>query len=507
MAKTFRCDPDYPVVQTKAGKIRGFLYDDVFTFQGIRYGVAKRFQMPEPVEPWEGIKDALAYGYDCVWEGFPREMPAENIMLPNQCWPQSEHCQYLNVWTDTLDPNAKKAVMVFLHGGGYSVGSSINLEPYPGDGMAKNDDVVVVSLNHRLNVFGFLDVSEYGEEYKNSKDASLADMVLALEWVRDNIQNFGGDPNNVTIYGQSGGGGKVSALAQSPAADGLYHKAIIMSGVIHDKDPNDPSAATNAEFLDALFAELDLKRNEFERFLEVPDFVLIRAVRRAEAKLAEAGKSFGWAPIPGDYYPGDLPHKGVSEYFKNIPVMIGSCFAEFQMDNGLSEDPKYLELFADAYPTVPMKYAHLMDTFFRKNTLNYAKQRAKEADAPTFLYMFAQELTVFGGMMSGHGADLPYFWHHAEDCPAANIGPDTDKLEAIMAGAFTSFAKNGTPDTEGLPSWAPCTPEHVNSMLLSAEPELYTDREEAVMAYVDEHGEKRRFRDTPKYEEAVKWPY
>ena len=280
-----------------------------------------------------------------------------------------------------------------------------------------------------------------------------------------------------------------------------------MSGVIHDKDPNDPSAATNAEFLDALFAELDLKRNEFERFLEVPDFVLIRAVRRAEAKLAEAGKSFGWAPIPGDYYPGDLPHKGVSEYFKNIPVMIGSCFAEFQMDNGLSEDPKYLELFADAYPTVPMKYAHLMDTFFRKNTLNYAKQRAKEADAPTFLYMFAQELTVFGGMMSGHGADLPYFWHHAEDCPAANIGPDTDKLEAIMAGAFTSFAKNGTPDTEGLPSWVPCTPEHVNSMLLSAEPELYTDREEAVMAYVDEHGEKLRFRDTPKYEEAVKWPY
>ncbi|MBR4827732.1 MAG: carboxylesterase family protein, partial [Oscillospiraceae bacterium] len=229
MPKNFISNYEYPVVSTPKGLIRGYFYDGVFNFKGIKYANAKRFHKPEPIEPWEGIKNALSWGFNCPT--MTEDSRDETAYLDHRYWPKNENCQYLNVWTTTIDDTARKPVILWIHGGGFAGCSAIELLCADGEEMCGYGDVVMVSLNHRLNILGFLDVSAYGPQYENSGNAGLADLVIALEWIRDNIAAFGGDPDNVTIMGQSGGGGKVCALLQCPAADGLFHKAIVHSGI------------------------------------------------------------------------------------------------------------------------------------------------------------------------------------------------------------------------------------------------------------------------------------
>jgi para-nitrobenzyl esterase len=214
---------DDTVVQTKEGKLRGFFFRGVYQFHGITYATAERFCMPQRVKAWEGVRDAVSYGPVCPIEANPQ--PSGEVYIPHRFWPQSENCQSLNIWTTQLSREARKPVFVWLHGGGFSDGSSIEQVAYEGDSLAKNGDVVVVTLNHRLNLLGFLDMSSFGEKYRNSVNAGIADLVAALEWIRDNIASFGGDPSNVTICGQSGGGGKVQTLLQTPSAAGLFTSA------------------------------------------------------------------------------------------------------------------------------------------------------------------------------------------------------------------------------------------------------------------------------------------
>lgn len=222
MAKVFNYD-EVPAVSTKAGKVKGYEFDGVHIFKGIPYAQAGRFRMPREVEPWEGVKETASYGFVCPL--LTQDTPTGELLVPHRYWPQDENCQNLNVWTTALDKTAKKPVMVWLHGGGYAAGSSIEQAAYDGSNMAVQGDVVVVSVNHRLNILGFLDLSPYGEKYRNSGNAGLADLVAALRWIHDNIEEFGGDPENVTLFGQSGGGMKVTGLMQIPEADGLFHKA------------------------------------------------------------------------------------------------------------------------------------------------------------------------------------------------------------------------------------------------------------------------------------------
>ena len=228
--KEFVMSKDSPIVSTPKGKLRGFRFDGVDHFYGIRYAKAKRFQMPEPVPAWEGVKDAGSYGMNCPVLSEP--MPTGEVLIPHRFWPSSEHCQYLNLWTKSCEPSAKRPVLFWIHGGGYASGSGMEQICYDGFNLAKDDDVVVVTVNHRLNAFGYLDLSAFGEKYWNSVNVGMADLVEALRWVRDNIACFGGDPDNVTIFGQSGGGGKVTVLGQIPEAEGLFHKMIVMSGVL-----------------------------------------------------------------------------------------------------------------------------------------------------------------------------------------------------------------------------------------------------------------------------------
>ena len=203
LMKDFICEEDYPVVETDKGKIRGFYYNGEFTFRGVPYGQAKRFHAPVPCDPWEDVKDCTNYGP--VTPTLRSARPSIEVMEPHRYWPQGEDCQNLNIWTTTLDENAKKPVFFWIHGGGFSNGNAIELVVYDGYNLAKAADCVVVTVNHRLNLFGYFDISSLGDEYDNSGNNGQLDLVRALDWVRDNIAKFGGDPDRVTIAGQSRG--------------------------------------------------------------------------------------------------------------------------------------------------------------------------------------------------------------------------------------------------------------------------------------------------------------
>ena len=324
------CTKTEPVVETKAGKLRGFQLDGVYAFHGVKYADAKRFQQPEPVQPWEGIKNALAYGYVCPM--LHQDEPNNELMVPHRYWPLDENCQYLNIWTKSLDTSAKKPVLVWLHGGGFAAGSSIEHIAYEGENMSRYGDVVVVSLNHRLNILGYLDLSPFGEKYANSGNAGSADMVAALQWIHENIAGFGGDPENVTLFGQSGGGMKVWTLMQTPAADGLFHKGVVQSGCIDNI--LDLTKTDGTAIVTALMEALGV--TEVEALETIPYAQLAEAYNKVMPAVAQTGAYVGGNPMPNDWYLGDPRVIGFTEHARTVPVMVGTVLGEFAFMPALS---------------------------------------------------------------------------------------------------------------------------------------------------------------------------
>ena len=485
MAKEFLLSKTAPIVETTKGKLRGFRYDGVDHFYGIRYAKAKRFQMPEPVKPWEGVKDAGSYGMICPVLNEPQ--PMGEVMTPHRFWPSSEHCQYLNVWTSSCDKEAKKPVLFWIHGGGYSAGSSIEQVCYDGFNLAKLDDVVVVSVNHRLNAFGYLDMSAFGEKYWNSVNVGMADLVEALKWVRDNIQAFGGDPDNVTIFGQSGGGGKVTVLGQIPEADGLFHRMIVMSGVIPEGDFDstcDPKA-----FVLEVLKILRIPEAEVERLEKVPVPQFIWAINEATKRFYQQGQRVGWAPKPNKYYLCDPLSGDFTAHSLKIPTMVGTVIAEFGMpqDYGVRSElsieqreqivreyygeeggQKILKAFRAVYPNTNEVYAVDLDGMFLPATVDYVKKKAAEASAPVYNYIFAKVFDYDGGRAAWHCSDIPYFFHNAELIPLCHQ-KNYEKLDRLLSGAFVNFARTGDPNGGELPRWEPCAPGKMVTMVLDDE--------------------------------------
>jgi len=481
MEKRFVCSTTEPIVQTKAGKLRGFIVDDTYTFHGIKYADAKRFQMPAPVEPWEGVKDALSYGYVCPM--LTQEVPVGEHMIPHRYWPKDENCQYLNVWTQTLSPNAKKPVMVWLHGGGFAAGSSIEQVAYDGENMSKYGDVVVVTINHRLNILGYMDLSPFGEEYTNSANAGSADMVAALRWVHDNIANFGGDPENVTLFGQSGGGMKVWTLMQTPSAEGLFHKGIIQSGLI-DEFMNSPKT-NGTHIVNAMLKELGFAESEVEKLETVPYDQMASAYNKVCPDIARKGLYVGGNPVPNEFYVGDPRVVGFTKHARTIPVLIGSVFGEFDFGPGvphkynLSEDDikpmivkKYgeasdemIHLFKAAYPNKNLTDLLSLDSMFRFPTKDFIEKKAIHEEAPIFSFMFAFEFPYDDGKPAWHCSEIPFVFHNTDKVPICNVPDVTDKLENQIFEAWINFAKSGNPNHQGLPEWPACKPEDEATMI------------------------------------------
>lgn len=485
MAKQFVCSKTEPVVQTKAGKLRGYIVDGTYTFHGIKYADAKRFQAPTPPASWEGVRDALSYGY--VAPLLEREGAQGEIMVPHRYWPKDEHCQYLNLWTQSIDPHAKKPVMVWLHGGGFSAGSSIEHIGYDGENLSKFGDVVVVTLNHRLNILGYLDLSPYGEKYANSGNAGNADLVSALEWVRDNISAFGGDPDNVTIFGQSGGGAKVFNLMQIPKADGLFHKGIIMSGVFDDMMK--PASHDSRPLIRAMLDYLGMSESQIEEWETMPYERLAEAYTAVAPEIEKQGHYVGNCPLENDFYVGDPRDVGFTDHAKTIPVIVGSVYGEFDFGpgiankHGLTEEEQLAmvrkrlgghteelaELFHQCYPEKCLVDILSLDSVCREPSKDFARKKGAHPEAPTYCYLFNFDLPYDDGHCAWHCADIPFFFHNTDKVLICNVSGVSDLLEDRMASSFVNFARYGVPSCPSLPEWPPCTADDVPTMIFDRE--------------------------------------
>ena len=523
---TFICGLDEPVVETKQGKLRGFFHDDVYHFWGVRYAQAKRFEMPVPPESWEGVRDALAYGF--VSPVLQDILPNNELTVPHRYWPMGEDCLNVNIATPTIDPSAKKPVMVWFHGGGFADGNAIAHIAFEGDNMAKNHDVVMVNVNHRLNAFGFLDLSMFGEKFENSGNAGVVDLVACLQWVKENIQAFGGDPENVMIFGQSGGGGKVNTLGQAPAADGLFQKAIVMSGVFDPGKMQQYPSADPKALAEEIMKELSVGTVEE---MQAVDFRLfIMAVNRAIRTFGKRGLTVGWHPKKNDWYLGSPLEDGFRDHFKKIPMIIGSTLGEFvdpmtkkaklKMTDleqrqavydkyGEEEGKKVLALFEEAYPGKNLAYARCIDNLVRPGSVKYAKKKAEGEHAPTYIYLLSACFELDSGMPAWHNCDIPYIFGNADIIQYCSATENWEAIGELFPAAVSAFAHTGNPNTEGLPEWKPSSPDHAPTMLFDAKIEAKTDFDDALIKKIDSLTGPITFgHHAPKDDdEEVKWTY
>ena len=469
------------VAQTANGKVAGYIQDGVTIFKGIPYAKANRFEAPVQADSWEGIRSCRQYG-PVSPQGARSGWANDEIAFAFN-WNdgvQGEDCLRLNVWTPALD-SRKRPVMVWLHGGGYSAGSGQELPSYDGTSLAFAEDVVVVSINHRLNVLGFLDLSAYGEKYAKSANAGLLDIVASLKWVRDNIAAFGGDPSNVTIFGQSGGGGKVTTLLATPCAKGLFHKARVQSGSMLRTMESKYSRKIGI----ATVRNLGLDASSIDKISEVPYGELLAAGEKAIAQVkAEADRDgvasfiFGWAPtVDGAVLPSQPFDPQAPAISAEIPMIIGTTRHEFSMTtyvpalrNAGREEvigilkgrygegtERFLELFAKAYPG--SKPADMLDAdfVFRPGAIEQALRKSLQGAAPVYMYMFNWESPVLDGILrSTHCMEIPFVFNNADrHASMTGGGAQAMKLASKMSHCWAEFARCGKPSAEGLPEWEP----------------------------------------------------
>ena len=502
--------PDRAIVATTAGKIRGFTRDGVFVFKGVPYADttagANRFLPPQPVKPWTDVRPTIAWGP--VSPHGPRAgwvNQEEQFLYQWDDGFEGEDMLRVNVWTPSVNDSRKRPVLVWLHGGGYASGSDRELRPYDGERLAREHDVVLVSANHRLNVLGFLDLSQIGgEKYASSGNVGMLDLVSALEWVRDNIAHFGGDPGNVTIFGQSGGGGKVTTLMGMPAAKGLFHKAVAISGSLFSFGT--PDGAT--KLANGVLTELGIGKDDLSRLHSIPASQLVAAAFAAQAKVAPfafpklgaLSLGLGWQPlVDGKVLPTRPFDPNAPAESANVPFLVGSTFHEFSpginnpkahlmdwaaLDKALQPRlgaqtapviAEYRKVFPNAKPLEILGLAGA--DLFRRGAVLQAERKAAQSGAPAYLYWFGWKTPVLDGRpLAYHCQDLA-MWFDNIDLAAQSTGgvPTARALASKMSGALVAFARTGNPNHPGIPKWPAYSVTNPANMIFDEKVEVRLD--------------------------------
>jgi para-nitrobenzyl esterase len=494
------------IVQTKQGKLEGQTSKSSYSFLGIHYGAdtggQNRFLPPQPVQSWSGVKKADQMGNRCPQP--PINMPGEmGTVLSFSDLPTSEDCLVLNVWTPHVHDHAKRAVMVWLHGGGFFLGSGGD-KYYEGSNLAGKNDVVVVTLNHRLAAFGYLYLgNEAGPAYADSQLVGMLDIVQALQWVKDNIAQFGGDPNNVTIFGQSGGGSKVSALTAMPSAQGLFQKGIIESGAaVHLGSIADATVTR-----DKVLANLGLKSVDMDKLRSVSTQDLMMAG-------AKAGLLAFFPAVDGKILPTHPFDPIASPLSAKIPIMVGSTKDEatnvFLTDPtwqtmtdadlvkrvsasvGPELAPKVIEMYRSNAPTdKPMHLwtSIVTDQMFTRSSVLLAERKVEQHAAPVYMYKIDWNSPVLGGKLRApHAVELPFVFDNVDvSAGLVGAGPTQNQMAEMMSRTFAAFARTGNPNVKGYPHWPAYTLEKRETFIYDVPPQVVSDPNSTYRVFWNQH--------------------
>jgi para-nitrobenzyl esterase len=482
--------------KTQYGQVRGLLKDGVHQFWCVPYGAptggANRFMPPQKPASWSGVRDHFQVTWAAPMEPGGEE-PAPVVTALNRKTPQSEDCLTVNIFTPGLD-NRARPVMVWMHGGGFTAGSG-NYLLYDGTNLAKKEDVVVVSVNHRLNIFGFLHLADIGgDKWKQSTNVGVQDLVAALQWVKDNIENFGGDPDRVTIFGQSGGGGKTTTVMAMPSARGLFHRSIAQSGsTIRGQSADD--ASDGAE---RLLAKLGIQKNQLDRLQQL-DWRQIQAAYYSEPRIPRLGMG---PVIDGTIIPRHPWEPTAPAYSANVPFMAGSTahengwlgpppyelpddemldlFTRQLANNDRAEGQKLLALYKRRNPDTRNRMLWLLaesDDTRRWNAQLLCRLKHEQGTAPAYLYFFDWESPVHNNRMGAyHCLDIPFVFYNM-DLGASMTGAANERYELghVMSAAWAAFARTGNPNHADMPTWPAFEPNNYPTMMFGSTVRVVND--------------------------------
>jgi len=498
---------DIAVANTSFGKIRGYQLNGVYTFLGVPYGAdtsgKNRFMPPQKPSPWEGVKDTIWWGNTAPQIMDRRYANAHASFADHWNYDDvSEDCLKLNLWTNGLADGKKRPVLVWLHGGGFTNGNGIEQDGYHGENFAKKGDAVFVSINHRLGPIGFTDLSGVGgDKYASSGNVSQLDIIASLHWVRDNIANFGGDPSNVTIMGQSGGGAKVTCTMAMPAAKGLVHKGVALSGSMLKANSQEYSRKLGSFVLEAA----GLGPTEVDKLQDIPWRTYIDIANKALDRMRKEnplpGFRGGFGPVAdGVNVPMGEFFSDPKDHSSSIPLLICTTFHEWgaTRTNAALEAAGEAEIieamksrFADKAASVYQAYksnfpgkkpAEIMTLAAsnRQGAVACGNAKAKQS-APVYMAWFGWEPNLYNGRMRAfHCIDI-CFWYDNTDRMYTHTGggkrPRT--LAAKMSASLLSFMKTGNPNGAGLPSWPKFSVEKGETMVLNDVSEVQNDPDRA----------------------------
>lgn len=487
-------DNGVPIADTEYGQVRGTVEDGINVFKGVRYGADTsnyRFGAPQKPQPWEGVADALEYGASA-----PQSPGGDGGGLfadwrPATPLPTSEDCLFLNVWTPAIDAGARP-VMVWFHGGGFGTGSGSSYA-YDGVRLSKRGDVVVVTVNHRLNIFGYLNLTGYGEPFADSAAAGILDLVQSLEWVRDNIANFGGDPNNVMIFGESGGGWKVSTLLSMPMASGLFHRAAIQSGARVSHPPATAAAVAAGEVV----AKLGLSADTVAQIRTMPVTEIQAAAENV--RFAGSGPTLDGKNLTVQPFDPVAASAGAG-----VPMLIGSNRTEGTSLSGPYDSSLYeitwdtlperlaerfpgrdIPAIIDAYRTNHPTYeppevyfTAEADGGFFASSVTAADRKAEQGGAPVYFYHLDWTTPVHDGKRYvPHALDIGMVFDNVakSESMSGPPGPEPQAIADQMSESWIAFARTGDPNNAQVPEWPAYTPENRAMMVFRTDPGVEVD--------------------------------